>query len=381
MRVVICGGGVIGACTAYFLSRRGVTVTVVERAEIAAAASGKAGGFLALDWCGGTPLDGLARRSFQLHAELSRDFAGDWSYQRTTTYAGVARTAGARRGGGRTLDWLTPNVVLTERLGTTATTATVTPRRFTTGMMNAALALGAELRRGTITALVRREDDSTVRGVEVEGTMIEADAVVIALGPWSLLAAEWARLPAVFGRRSPSLVYDLGAKVSAEALFLDCHEEDGDVVPIEVFPRSDGSILVTAFSDFAPLPIDPNAVVPTADEVRRLRTICERMSSLFTAEKIIAQQACFRPMTEDGLPLIGKVPESQGAYVATGHSAWGILNAPATGEALAELIVDGTTTVDLTPFDPSRLRPFILEQSGFSDDRDTGHLLRAVCGP
>src|SRR5437667_12787604 len=101
MRVVICGGGVIGACTAYFLSRRGVTVTVVERAEIAAAASGKAGGFLALDWCGGTPLDGLARRSFQLHAELSRDFAGDWSYQRTTTYAGVARTAGARRGGGR----------------------------------------------------------------------------------------------------------------------------------------------------------------------------------------------------------------------------------------------------------------------------------------
>jgi glycine/D-amino acid oxidase-like deaminating enzyme len=70
MRVVICGGGVIGACTAYFLSRRGIDVTVVERAEVAAAASGKAGGFLALDWCGGTPLDGLARRSFQLHADL-----------------------------------------------------------------------------------------------------------------------------------------------------------------------------------------------------------------------------------------------------------------------------------------------------------------------
>ncbi len=55
MRVVICGGGVIGACTAYFLSRRGIDVTVVERTEVAAAASGKAGGFLALDWCAGTP--------------------------------------------------------------------------------------------------------------------------------------------------------------------------------------------------------------------------------------------------------------------------------------------------------------------------------------
>ena len=55
MRVVICGGGVIGACTAYFLSRRGIDVIVVERTEVAAAASGKAGGFLALDWCAGTP--------------------------------------------------------------------------------------------------------------------------------------------------------------------------------------------------------------------------------------------------------------------------------------------------------------------------------------
>src|ERR1700738_4444103 len=77
MRVVICGGGVIGACTAYFLSRRGIKVLVVERTEVAAAASGNAGGFLALDWCGGTPLDALARRSFALHAALARRFAGD----------------------------------------------------------------------------------------------------------------------------------------------------------------------------------------------------------------------------------------------------------------------------------------------------------------
>ena len=40
MRVVICGGGVIGSCTAYFLVRRGIDVTVVERTKVAAAASG-----------------------------------------------------------------------------------------------------------------------------------------------------------------------------------------------------------------------------------------------------------------------------------------------------------------------------------------------------
>jgi glycine/D-amino acid oxidase-like deaminating enzyme len=70
----------------------------------------------------------------------------------------------------------------------------------------------------------------------------------------------------------------------------------------------------------------------------------------------VARQACFRPVTEDGLPLIGRVPGMDGVYVATGHSVWGMLNAPATGEAMAELILDGVSShVDLAPFDPGRL--------------------------
>lgn len=48
MQVVICGGGVIGVCTAYFLGRLGSEVIVVETAEVAAAASSTAGGSPAL---------------------------------------------------------------------------------------------------------------------------------------------------------------------------------------------------------------------------------------------------------------------------------------------------------------------------------------------
>ena len=56
--------------------------------------------------------------------------------------------------------------------------------------------------------------------------------------------------------------------------------------------------------------------------------------------------------------MIGAVPSVGGAYIATGHSVWGMLNAPATGEAMAELILDGAArTVDLAPFDPGRLLP------------------------
>ena len=44
-----------------------------------------------------------------------------------------------------------------------------------------------------------------------------------------------------------------------------------------------------------------------------------------------------------------------GAYVATGHGLWGMLNAPATGLALAEMITEGAaTSLDLDAFDPAR---------------------------
>ena len=237
MRVVICGGGVIGACTAYFLSRRGIDVTVVERTEVAAAASGKAGGFLALDWCVGTPLDALARRSFALHAALPNEIAGDWGYRRMTAYSGfVVPERDARRHAPAKLDWLSDGVVIASRLGTTETTAIVHPRAFTAAMMSAAQGHGAELRHGRVTGIVRSADGSTVRGVEVDGGVIESDAVVVAMGPWSLMAAEWMVLPAVFGRRSPSLVYDTGMDVPADALFLEYHEGTGGAVTVEVFP-------------------------------------------------------------------------------------------------------------------------------------------------
>ena len=358
MRAVICGGGVIGACIAYFLSRRGVDVIVVERAEVAAAASGKAGGFLALDWCGGTPLDALARRSFALHAALPGEIAGDWGHRPMTAYSGfVVPEYDAHRHAPSALDWLADGVVIAGRIGTPETTAIVHPRKFTEAVMSAARDHGAELRRGRITGMIRHTHGMAARGVEIDGGVIEADAVVIAMGPWSLLAAEWMSLPAVFGTRSPSIVYDTGGDVPPHALFLEYHDEGRAGVTVEVFPRADGSTHVTAWSDEAPLPLDPVAVQPEQDAIERLERLGERLSPLFRAEKIVARQACFRPITQDGLPLIGRVPGSEGLYVATGHNVWGILNAPATGEAMTELIVDGVArSTDLGPFDPIRLR-------------------------
>ncbi|MGH7046468.1 MAG: NAD(P)/FAD-dependent oxidoreductase [Stellaceae bacterium] len=360
MRVVICGGGVIGAAIAYFLSGRGVEAIVVERVGVGCAASGKAGGFLAGDWCDGTPLAALARRSFALHAELAQQPFGDWSYRRLDTFGGFAgcRRHARQRDPHHELGWLSPAVRVDRRLGSPETTAQVHPAEFTAALMRAAEARGARLCPGRVTGVVREQGGGRVAGVAVDGATIEGDAVVIAMGPWSLLAAAWLPLPAVFGLKGHSLVFDTGRDIPADAVFLEYRETSGAVQQPELFPRADGTTYACAISSESPLPLDPAAVAPDEGAIERLEAICADLSPALVPARIRARQACYRPITTDGMPLIGRVPGVVGAYVATGHGVWGILNAPATGEAMAELITEGAARhVDLSPFDPGRLPP------------------------
>jgi len=59
-------------------------------------------------------------------------------------------------------------------------------------------------------------------------------------------------------------------------------------------------------------------------------------------------------MSPDGLALLGKVRDNH--YIAAGSSGHGVMHAPALGQLLAELIVDGKTSIDITPLDPCRFR-------------------------
>ena len=118
----------------------------------------------------------------------------------------------------------------------------------------------------------------------------------------------------------------------------------------------DGTTWVCAISTLGPVPVDPAEVAPDAGAHARLEAMCRTLSPALAAAPIKTRQACFRPVTADGLPLIGAVPGVEDVYVATGHSVWGMLNAPATGEAMSELILTGAARcVDLAPFAPGRL--------------------------
>jgi glycine/D-amino acid oxidase-like deaminating enzyme len=302
----------------------------------------------------------LARRSFELHAALAEDLSGDWGYRRMTTYAGMVGGPSIRSRRGSLADppagWVSPGVEINGRLGSTNTTAQVHPAAFTTGMMRAAQERGAELRIGRVTGLLRRGGD--VVGVDLDGESLEGEAIIIAMGPWSVLATQWLSLPPVFGMKGHSVIFETGEMIPPEALFLEYAETAGSILSPEVFPRADGTTYVCAISSESPLPVDPEFVVPDDGAIDRLKALCGRISPVLANARVLASQACYRPMTQDGLPLIGAVPGARGAYVATGHSVWGILNAPATAEAVAELVLDGAAkTVDLSPFDPARLAP------------------------
>ncbi|MXY39389.1 MAG: FAD-binding oxidoreductase [Rhodospirillaceae bacterium] len=359
MTVLICGGGVIGACIAYFLSLRGFETVVVERAGVANAASGKSGGFLARDWCDGTPVAALARRGFDLHAELAQGSERDWGYRRVGALGVVVREGRDVSHFGRLAppDWLGADSAVHGRLSTPDTTAQIHPAAFTEAMMAGAIERGARLVKGCVQGFALSPDGKRAAGAIVDNAELTADAVIVAMGPWSLLACRWLPLPAVFGVKAHSLVFDY--EPSPESLFADVETEGGEEAHPEFYPRPDGTTYVCGSSGDEGLPVDPADVAPEPHAVAQLRRLTACVSPDLAGSKVLAEQACFRPVTADGLPLIGPVPGVAGAYVATGHSVWGMLNGPSTGEAMADLIADGAaTTVDLQPFDPARLEPF-----------------------
>jgi glycine/D-amino acid oxidase-like deaminating enzyme len=354
--VIVCGAGVVGASVAYFLARRGVAVTVVERTGVACAASGKSGGFLALDWCDGSPLGPLARASFRLHAELAAELGTDYGYRRMDTFMLAARERGTPAGGHRVAAprWLDGSGIVTAALGSPETTAQVTPARFTAALIDAARARGARVHTGVVADVAWR-GGAACGVVTAAGETLEGDAVVLAMGPWTGRLAGRLHLPSVYGLKGYSVTLD-APDVPAHALFVDYRTADGRALEPEIFPRPNGEVYVCGMADPAPLPESPEAVDVNESSCDTLARAAGRVSAALATARITRRQACYRPVTDDGVPLIGPVPGARGVFVATGHGPWGILNAPATGLAMAELVADGAAKlVDLRPFDPARL--------------------------
>lgn len=258
-RVVVCGGGVIGVCTAYFLSKRGAAVTLIEKSSIACAASGKAGGFLALDWCDGGPVSSLARASFNLHRSLAHELNGAESYGYrpvTTLSLSITETTSPqlnRKPSPKVPSWVDGPAKGPRTIGTTETTAQVHPQLFTKTLVSKAVEeYGLEVVMGKLEKV--EVAGGAAKAVVLEGgRVIEAEAVVLALGPWS---GEFSLLSSIFrihGLKAHSIILEPENPdaITPHALFLNYYPaQGGKPMDPEIYPRPTGTIIIIIINSF-----------------------------------------------------------------------------------------------------------------------------------
>jgi glycine/D-amino acid oxidase-like deaminating enzyme len=369
--VVIAGAGVIGTSTAYYLAKNhGIASTLIDpTGQIAPAASGKAAGFLALDMNDHTPVEALARRSFHLHQELADTLGADSIQYRRLTGAVVhvdpfknTKPKGKKLQG---VEWAYKEgkAFGMQSLGNEETIAQVHPKLLCqrlweqTNKTVTEGGVGSKLQKGKVVG-ASYESGKLVGAKLDDGTVVTCDALLFACGPWAGNI--------MFGVKYHSAVLPTDRVLNQCVFFSGC----GDP---EVYVRPDSTAYCTGFPD----PAVRVTERPGEEEVRN-ETIATILKSVRDAsgnsteggalgQDPILEQACYLPTTDDGVPVMGMLPaESMGgpdSYIAAGHSCWGILMGPASGESMASLIATGKSKhVDLQPFDPSRYKNITVSQ-------------------
>jgi len=134
----------------------------------------------------------------------------------------------------------------------------------------------------------------------------------------------------------------------------------------EVYVRPDQTAYCTGFPEAARFvteepgqeSVHADRIAAVLDSVRDATAAATAKTSgaLELQKDPVVQQACYLPTTQDGVPIMGELGDGSGVYMAAGHSCWGILLGPASGESMASLIATGRGTkhVQLKPFTPAR---------------------------
>jgi D-amino-acid dehydrogenase len=403
---VVIGAGMVGLATAWHLQERGVEVTVLDRAGVAAGSSwGNAGwltpsktipladpslwtygpkalidpdaalhvpfrmdpklwGFLAQFAAHGTnrawdrtmaaltPIDKLALGCFD---ELTDGGVDSWTREGpfVVGFAEEAHTKGflreiegvIRHGQDAPLERLDSPQELAPMLSDAVTVAYrlegqrfIEPGPFVEALADAVVTRGATLRTDAEVASV--EGGRTASVTLASGERLEADSVVVATGAWmpQLARKLGVRTPVQAGR---------GYSFTVETAQKAEHPVYLPMQRIACTPYQ-GRFRIAGTMEFRG-PDEPS-------QPRRIQAIINQARQMFRGIDLDVRQDEWvgsRPVTPDGLPLIGAT-RAPGVYVAGGHGMWGIVLGPATGKLLAERIVTGKTHPAIAAFDPLR---------------------------
>jgi D-hydroxyproline dehydrogenase subunit beta len=378
--VVVVGGGIIGAACADELTRRGAKVTLIERDELAAGASGRNQGL----WVPpeDPALQEISRRSLQRYLEVADEAPLPvWIDRRPFGTVYVAVDDDALDATGRLLTnvpddqvkSLDADALAEAEPGIARDVAGAwlidTGHRLDPAALTVALALLACARNGVIrhhlSARAIRTKGDRVTGVITDVGIVDADEVIVAAGPWSprLLDPLGIRLP-VIGVRGWIVRIDPGGPLvrhlvrTVESLptaierptagevardGMPTSEDYGSIV----HPHIDGTALVgsSRAAWLTPEPEDP-------DVPRRILAEAIRVVPRIADASVVSSWWGLRPMTPDERPLIGRMRD--GLIVATGHGSEGVINGAGTAQLVAATVFGDEPPFDPTPFDPFR---------------------------
>jgi D-hydroxyproline dehydrogenase subunit beta len=390
--VLVIGGGIIGCATAFELAVRGATVTLLEKDELAAGASGRNLGYL--DTSKDPVLAPLARRSLERYLELTDDppFPVFLDREPLGTLAVTmdedeiddldlwARSARAVNVEVEQLDAdaarslepaLSPAVLQAFLLHEGHR---VDPTAMTICLAALARAAGATIaHHRPARRLVL--DGERVTGVVTDDGVVTADVVVLAAGPWSgaLVRPLGVRLPIrsargwlvhaaperplirhwiqsgarrlLKGNEVPVAADEPGSLQVTVADFADAGEQR-DVSPM-IQPAPDGSV-ITGTSREPSLATDSfDLEIP-----RRVARAAARLVPALADAPVVATWSGVRPVSPDERPVLGWLRD--GLFVASGHGSEGVILGAGSAQLAAEVILGETPWLDPAPFDPSR---------------------------
>ena len=371
--IIVIGAGIIGAATAFFATRAGLTVTIIERDLPASGTSSRCeGNILVSDKELGPELE-LTRLSLDLwHGELA-EFGALWELERKggiivaskeSSLASLDRFSTSQRNFGIQSNRLDPAQLrdlepnITDRAPGAALypeDSQVQPILAASHLLRLAREAGAELLvRTPVTAMLR--DGERVIGVRTPRGDVHADAIVNATGTWAgdlgrLAGVDVPVLPrrgyVLVTERLPTMVHH---KVYAAEYVDNVGSSDAGLQASPVVEGTPaGTILIGSSRE--------RVGFESAVSTDALRTIARNAVSLFpflARTRILRHYHGFRPYCPDHLPVIGPDQRAPGLWHAAGHEGAGIGLAAGTGKVLAQALSGQHTSVSLTPFRPER---------------------------
>ncbi len=369
MASVVIGGGIIGVACAYYLARRGESVTLCERGALGMESTGRSAGGIRKQFS--TPINvELSKRSAEVWESFNSHFGVDIAY-RQAGYLYLAReeatleqfkeTVAMHHDLGVDTQLLSPSAAREicpalnddRFLGATYlnTDGFADPYLAVQGFATAARDAGAEIRTRTPVSDII-VSDGQVHGVVTNGERLEADTVVNATGGWlaavsSLVGVE---LP-VSPRRRQIVTVEPELPIPEDVPLTIDHDTG-----LYFRPERDGLAIVGGHLDHADPAVDPDAYrrefdLEWAVDVLEL---AGDVAAYFGPETHLRDGwAGLYAVTPDHHPIIDEV--IPGFVVAGGFSGHGFQHAPATGQLVAELVLDETvSSINIGPLSVDR---------------------------